>query len=87
MEKLRNITTRQYEGLIRDIYSRMAQMPPLFNDNQQLDESEIVCSLENKAIRANKAMLILQCYKVSSSGIKTLQYQHGLVCSNRFVFK
>ena len=35
-------------------------MPPLFNDNQQLDNSEIVDSLANKAPRTHKAMLISQ---------------------------
>ena len=33
---------------------------PLFNNNQQFDESKIVDSLANKAPRSHKAMLILQ---------------------------
>ena len=35
-------------------------MPPLFDENQQLDESELVDSLANKAPRSHKAMLISQ---------------------------
>ena len=60
MEKPRNLTTRHYVGLVRDINSRMAQMPPLFDENQQLDESELVDSLANKAPISHKAMLISQ---------------------------
>ena len=33
-------------------------MPPLFNKNQQLDESELVNSLAKKAPRSHKAMLM-----------------------------
>ena len=36
MDKNQNLTTRQYMGLVCDLNSRMAQMPPLFKDNQQL---------------------------------------------------
>ena len=60
MEKPRKLTIRQYVGFFRDLNSRMAQMPPLFDDNQQLDESELVDSLANKAPRSHKAMLISQ---------------------------
>ena len=60
MEKLRKITTRQYVELVRDLNSWMAQMPPLFDKNQQLDESELVDSLNNKAPRSHKAMLVSQ---------------------------
>ena len=42
MEKPRKPTTRQYVGLVRDINSKMAQIPALFDENQQLDESELV---------------------------------------------
>ena len=35
-------------------------MPPLFQQNQQLDESELVDSLDNKAPRSHKSMLISQ---------------------------
>ena len=54
------MTTRQYVGLVRDINARMAQIPPLFDENQKLDESELVDSLANKAPRSHKAMLISQ---------------------------
>ena len=38
----------------------MAQIPPLYNENQQLDESELEHSLANKAPRSHKAMRISQ---------------------------
>ena len=60
MKKTRKLTTRQYVVLVRDLNSRMAQMAPLFDKNQQLDESKLVDSLANKAPRNHKAMLILQ---------------------------
>ena len=44
--------------MVRDQNARMAQMPPLFDKNQQLEESELVDSLANKASRSHKAMLI-----------------------------
>ena len=34
MDKPWKLTTRQYMGLVRDLNSRMAQMPSLFNNNQ-----------------------------------------------------
>ena len=58
MTKPRKLTTRQYVGLVRDLNSRMAQLPPLFEDSQTLDESELLNSLANKAPRTHKAMLI-----------------------------
>ena len=38
----------------------MAQIPPLFDENQQLDESVLVYPLSNKAPRSHKAVLISQ---------------------------
>ena len=40
----------------------MAQMPPLFQESQQLDESELVDSLASKSPRNHKAMLISQSF-------------------------
>ena len=40
MEKPRKLNTRQYVGLVCDLNSRMAQMPPFFQDSQQIDESD-----------------------------------------------
>ena len=37
MIKPRKLTTRQYVGLVRDLNSRMAQLPPLFEDSKMLD--------------------------------------------------
>ena len=39
MEKQRNLTTRQYVGLVRNLNASMSQMPPLFNEIQKIDES------------------------------------------------
>ena len=46
-------------------------MPPLFNENQQLDESELVDSLANKAPRSHKAMLISQCFNPEIGDLAT----------------
>ena len=46
-------------------------MPPLFNDNQQLDESEIVDSLANKALRTHKAMRISQGFNPETGDLAT----------------
>ena len=58
MEKLRNLTMRQYVRLVCDLNVRMAQMPPLFQESQKLDKFELVDSLANKAPRSHKAMLL-----------------------------
>ena len=47
MIKPHKLNTRQYVGLVRDLNSRMAQLPPLFEDSQVLEESELVDSLVN----------------------------------------
>ena len=60
MDKPRKFNTRQYVVLVLDINLRMAHIPPLFDENQKLDESELVDSLANKALRIYKAMLISQ---------------------------
>ena len=60
MEKPFKLTTRQYAGLVCDLNSRMVQMTPLFDENQQLDESELVDSLANKAPRIHEDMIISQ---------------------------
>ena len=72
MEKPRKLTTRQYVGLVRDINSRMTQMPPLFNENQQLDESELMDYLANKAPRSHKEIMILQGFNPETGYIATL---------------
>ena len=33
------LTMRQYVGLVCDLNSRMAQLPPLFEDSQVLDDN------------------------------------------------
>ena len=58
MEKTCKLTTRHYVVLVHDINLRMAQIPPLFNDNQQLDESELLDSITNKAPIRHKEMMI-----------------------------
>ena len=60
MDKPRKLTTRQYVWLVRDLNLRMAKMPPLFDENQQLNEYELLDSLDNKVPRSHKAMLISQ---------------------------
>ena len=71
MEKTRKLTKRQYVVLVRDINSMMAQMPPLFDENQQQDESELVDSLANKAPRSHKAMLISKGLNTETGDLAT----------------
>ena len=59
-------------GLVRDLNSRMAQMPPLFQESQKLDESELVDSLANKVPRSHKAMLIYQGFNPETRDLETL---------------
>ena len=49
----------------------MAQIPPLYDKNQQLDESELVDSLANKAPRIHKAMLISQGFSPETGDLET----------------
>ena len=71
MQKPRKLTTRQYVGLVHDINSSMAQMPPLFEENQQLDESELVDSLANKSPRSHKSMFIFQGFNPETGDMET----------------
>ena len=47
----------------------MVQIPPLFDENQQLDESELVDSLANKTPRSHKDMLISQGFNPETGGL------------------
>ena len=47
-------------------------MPPLFNDNQKLDESELVDYLAKKAPRSHKAMMILQVFNTETGYLATI---------------
>ena len=67
----RRLTTRQYVGLVRDLNSRMAQLPPLFEDSQVMEESELVDFLANKAPKYHKAMLINQGFNPETSTLET----------------
>ena len=71
MIKPRRLTTRQYVGLVRDLSSRMAQLPPLFEDSKMLDESELVDPLANKAPITHKAMLISQGFNPETANLET----------------
>ena len=71
MIKPHRLTTSQSVGLVRDLNSRMAEMPPLFEDSQMLDESELVDSLANKAPITHKAMLISQGFNPDTTNIET----------------
>ena len=71
MEKPRKLTTRQYVEFVCDLNTGMAQMPPLFQEIQQLDKSELVYSLANKAPRIHKAMLISQGFNPETRDLET----------------
>ena len=66
------MTTRPSVGWVRDLNSRMAQLPPLFEDSQVLYENELVDSLANKALRSHKAMLINQGLILRQQLLRTL---------------
>ena len=57
-------------GLVRELNGRMAQMPPLFQESQQLDDSELVDSLANKAPKSHKAMVISQGFNPETVDIE-----------------
>ena len=69
--KPHKLTTRQYVGLVRDLNSRMAQLPPLFEDSQVLEESELVDYLANKTPRFHKTMLINQGFYPETATLET----------------
>ena len=46
-------------------------MPALFDENQQLDESELVDSLANKEPRNHKAMLIYKVFNPETGDLET----------------
>ena len=71
MTKPRKLTTRQNVGLVRDLNSRMAHLPPLFDESQVLEESELVDFLANKAPKYHKAMLINQGFNPETSTLET----------------
>ena len=71
MTNPRKLITRQYVGLVRDLNSRMAQLPPLFEGSQIFNESELVNSLANKAPRTHKAMLIAQGFNPEGADLDT----------------
>ena len=58
-------------GLVHDLYSRMEQMLPLFNDNQQLDESELMYFIVNKVPISHKAIWISQDFIPETVDIAT----------------
>ena len=59
--------------MVRDRNSRMAQLPPLFQESQKLNESELVDSLANKAPRSHKAMLISQNFNPETGDLETFE--------------
>ena len=65
------LTMRQYVGLVCDLNSRMAQLPPLFEDSQMPDDSGLVDSLANKAPISHKAMLISQGFNPETANLET----------------
>ena len=72
MKKPFKLNTRQYVGLVHDLNSSMAHMPPLFDKNQQIVESELVNSLAKKLPRSDKAMLILQGFNPETGYLATV---------------
>ena len=71
MTKPIKLTIQQYVGLVRDLNLRMAHLPPLFDEYQVLEESELVDFLANKAPKSHKAMLIAQGFNPEKSSLAT----------------
>ena len=71
MEKPFKPTTGKYVVLVHDINARMTQMPTLFDENQQLDKSELVDSLAKKAPMIHKAILISQGFNPETGDLET----------------
>ena len=71
-------------GLVRDLNSKMSQMPPLFNDNKQLDESELVNSLAKTLSRSHKAMMISQGFNPEIGDLVTFveHYERAYTTDN-----
>ena len=70
-DQVRRLTTRQYVGLVCNLNSRMDQLPPLFEDSQMLDESELVDSLAINSPRNHKAVLIFQGFNPETANLET----------------
>ena len=49
----------------------MEQIPPMFDENQQLDDSELVDSLTNKSPRSHKAVLVFQGFNPETGDLET----------------
>ena len=75
MTKPCKLTTRQYVGLVRDLNSRMARLPPIFEDSQVLEDSELIDFLANNAPKSHKAMLINQGFNPETSTLETF-FEH-----------
>ena len=71
MTKPRKLTTRQYVGLVHDLNSRTAHLPPLFDESLVIEQSELVDFLANKAPKYHKAMLISQGFNPETSSLAT----------------
>ena len=71
MDKPRKLAKSQYVGLVRDLTSRMTHMPPMFDENQQLDKSKLVDYLANKSPRSHKAIIISQGFNPETGYLET----------------
>ena len=75
MEKPCKLTTRQYVGLVSDLNSRMTHISPLFDENQELNESKLVDYLAIKVPRIHKAMIIYQGFNTEAGYLATFVEQ------------
>ena len=70
MEKPRNITTRQYVGLVYYKFKDGTDATPVWQ-NQLLDKSELLDYLANKGPRSHKAVLISQGFNPEAGDLGT----------------
>jgi hypothetical protein len=70
MYKPYDMTTRQYVGYYNNLNVICVQLPPVFDDTQNLSERELIINIAIKARKPHKKMLIQQGYN-PENGIMT----------------
>ncbi len=70
--KPHDLTTRQYVGFYRNLNSMNEQLPPLFNDTQEIEEREMIILLASKLPKEYKKMLTSQGYNPENGSMEDL---------------
>ena len=67
-----NTTTRQYVGYYRNLNALTAQLPPLFNETQQITEREMIVTIASKAPKEHKKLLIQHGFNPENGSMEDL---------------